>query len=97
MVKEAYPGRNVVSAFAVEDEGHTNLRLVCVANKLGFPHQSPPACCRLAAVPNCDQISCNAKMRRSVCEVVPSVMRTHPAQPGSEWRSRTRMPRLRIA
>src|SRR5208283_4708727 len=82
-----------LGATSTFDRQHNaNVGFIGLAMNAGAPHA-------VTSVPSFSSASTsrNVAINRSVCSVVPMVMRTHPSQPGSAERSRTRMPRCRIA
>ena len=76
----------------LDGQRHANVGFVGLAMDLRPPHAFTSAPSFSSAT-----TSRSAASSLSVCAVVPRVMRTHPSHPGSAERSRTNIPRCRIA
>src|SRR3954447_6985113 len=95
VIEEANARRDLVRPAPIYVEHQLDLRLRSIAFYRRFSHRvlsADVACCRN---PIESSAAGNSFSSLSVCSSVPSVIRTHPAQPGSLLRSRTRMPRAR--
>ena len=77
---------------AFDGQCNANVRLVRLAMDLCSPHAFTSAPSFNSATTSRSFVT-----KRSVCAVVPRVMRTQPSHPGSAERSRTNIPRCRIA
>src|SRR3974390_31563 len=92
VVEEAYAGADLRAAVPLDRQRHTNVRFVGLAVELRPPH----ACTSVLGF-NSASTSHNAASNLSICSTPPIVMRTQPSHPGSAERSRTKIPRCRIA
>src|SRR5271166_5994435 len=92
MVEKTDSAADLGATVAFDGQRDANVGFFGLAMNAGVPHA-------VTSVPSCSSAvtSRKAAISRSVCSAVPIVMRTHPSQPGSAERLRTRMPRCRIA
>src|SRR5271166_5791864 len=92
VIEEADSAADLGAAAAFDGERNANVGLVRLAVNVSAPHA-------VTSLPSFSSsaTSRRAVIRRFVCSVVPTVMRTHPSQPGSLDRSRTSIPRVRMA
>src|SRR5205823_723258 len=92
VVKEANTGGDPIASAPFDSERDLNLRFLTDAFNTSLSHTCGAPC----GIPNSAIVLVSASSNRSVCSCGPSVMRTHPVQPWSLDRSRTRMPRRRM-
>src|ERR1700686_5822321 len=92
VIKESDASGHLIAPAPLDGEGDLNLRLFAGALDASFSHRRDAPCER----PSSSHVSWSAVSKRSACSRGPSVMRTHPSQPWSVERSRTRMPRRRM-
>src|SRR5260370_24504648 len=90
VVEETDACGNLIPSSTLDRESDIDLRLRGFAMKSRLPHTC--ASCRSL---NLSTTSRRAAMRARLCLPDPTVSLTQPSHPGSEWRSRTRMPRWR--
>src|SRR5450432_310770 len=87
VIKEPNPRRDLILTAAIDIQRQVDASLVRIAQDSGLPHATTSAILSSAKTWRSATRSC------SVCASEPSVIRTQPLQPGSEDRSRTRIPR----
>src|SRR3954470_18920063 len=92
VIKKANAGGNFVLPASVNIEPNFDVGLFRLAMNLGFPHFATFSC-----KPICSKTVGNVAINRALCSAAPTVMRTQSLQPGSFERSRTKMPRSRMA
>src|SRR5258708_2239640 len=92
MVEESNAGGNLVPSSAIDVQRKVDASLVGVALDASLPHATTSGVILSSA-----KTSRSAAKSCSVCASEPRVMRTQPSQPGSEERSRTRIPRSFMA
>src|SRR5713101_9236537 len=98
VVEKTDSGGDFVLSTAFNGEGNSNFCFCGLAMQFGFPHARTPvgnSVRNLVRNPSCSTTSRRAVMTVRVCSSDPTVRRTQPSHPGSVWRSRTRIPRLR--
>src|SRR5258708_756897 len=92
VVEETDACGDLILSVTLDREGDLDLRFRGLAMEGRFPH-----ICTSCRSLNLSTTSRRAAIRARVCSLDPTVSRTHPSHPGSELRSRTRMPRSRRA
>src|SRR5258708_3561075 len=90
VVEETDACGNLIPSSTLDRESDIDLRLCRLAMEGRFSHT-----CTSGRSLNLSTTSRTAVTRARVCSADPTVSLTHPSHPGSEWRSRTRMPRWR--
>src|SRR5882762_7669080 len=92
VIEESNAGGNLVLSAAIDVQREVDAGLVGVALDASLPHAMTSGLILSSA-----RTWRSAVSSCSVCASEPRVMRTQPSQPGSEERSRTRIPRSFIA
>src|SRR5271165_3213884 len=92
VIEKTNASGNFVASAPIDVEPQTNLGFFRVPLNQSLSHRVT-----LAVIPAFSSASGSVRTSRSFCSADPSVMRTHPAHPGSPERSRTRIPCSRIA